>query len=158
MDIHYLGDRREVIPVVASWIYEEWSFLFPGKTVRYVESLLRKRVHKNKLPMTLVAFESGRPVGTVSLKTFDLETRKDLKPWAASLYVAEPWRKKGVGSALIKAAEQKAVELKISKLFLFTIDELVPFYLKLGWKVKEETEHNSYTIIIMEKELKKDVS
>jgi GNAT superfamily N-acetyltransferase len=148
-------DRREVIPVLADWIYNEWSFLYPGKTSHYIESLLRKRLNKKKLPITLVAFQAGKPVGTVSLKASDMKTRRYLRPWVASLYVAKRWRGKGVGSSLMKAVEQKAAKLGIRKLFLFTADSdlAARFYSKLGWQVKGKTIYQSYPVIIMEKEL-----
>lgn len=155
IDIEYLGDHRDVIPIVAKWIYDEWFFLYPGKTSEYIESLLRERLHKRTLPITLVAFQEGKAVGTVSLKPFDMETRSDLTPWVTSLYVVKRWRGKGIGASLMKAAEEKAVKLGIHTLFLFTADpELAGrFYRRLGWQVKEKTVYNSYRVIIMEKRL-----
>lgn len=102
-----------------------------------------------------MAFEAGELVGTVSLRTFDMETRKDLPHWLASLYVVKPWRRRRIGSGLVKAAEKKAAELEICKLFLFTTDVVLPslFYSKLGWIVKEKTIYHSYPVIIMEKDL-----
>ena len=156
MDIQYLGDHRETIPVLAAWIYDEWSYLYPGTTLQDFEGLFLERINKKSLPLTLVALEAGEPVGTASLKAFDMETRNDLTPWLTSLHVAEPWRRRGIGSSLVKAIEQKAVELEIRKLFLFSTDAAlaVPFYSRLGWTVKEETVYHSHPVIIMEKDLR----
>jgi predicted N-acetyltransferase YhbS len=153
MKIEYLGDHPDTIPILAGWIYAEWSFMYPGKTKKYIESLLRKRLNKKRLPITLVAFEAGEPVGTISLKSFDMETKRNLSPWIASLYVERPWRKKGIGSRLIKALEAKAAELNFRKLYLFTVKGLVSFYVRLGWKIKEQTLYHSYSVTIMEKDL-----
>ncbi len=155
MDIQYLGDHQELIPVLAAWIYDEWSYLYPEMTLQYAVSLLRERINKEKLPLTLVAFEAGKPVGTVSLTSFDMETRKDVPHWLTSLYVAKQWRRRMIGSSLAKTAEKKAAELKICKLFLFTTDINLPelFYSKLGWIVKEKTIYHSHPVIIMEKDL-----
>ena len=155
MDIQYLGEHQEVISFLAAWIYDEWSYLYPGMTRQDVASLLRERINKEKLPLTLVAFEAGEPVGTVSLRTFDMETRKDLPHWLTSLYVVKPWRGRRIGSSLVKAAEKKAAGLEIGKLFLFTTDVIfpAPFYSELGWTVKERTIYHSYPVIIMEKDL-----
>jgi predicted N-acetyltransferase YhbS len=156
MDIQYLGDHQETIPVLADWIYNEWSYLYPGATLQDFEGLLRERVNKKSLPLTLVALEAGEPIGTASLKAFDMETRSDLTPWLTSLHVAKPWRRRGLGSNLVKAIEQKAVELEIHKLFLFATDaDLVAlFYSRLGWIVKEKTIYHSYPVIILEKDLR----
>lgn len=156
MDIQYLGDHQEVIPILADWIYNEWSYLYPGATLQDFKGLLLERINKKILPLTFVAIEAGEPVGTASLKAFDMETRSDLTPWLTSLHVAKPWRRKGIGSNLVKAIEQKAVELEIRKLFLFTTDAALAalFYSRLGWSVKEKTQYHSYPVIIMEKDLR----
>lgn len=155
MDIHYLADHRGVVPILAAWIYDEWSFLYPEMTVQGVAGFLRERMNKDKFPLTLVAFEAAEPVGTVSLKMFDMETRKDLTYWLTSLYVVEPWRRKKIGSRLVASAENKAADLGVAKLFLFTIDVNLPglFYAKLGWSEKEKTKYHSCPVTIMEKDL-----
>jgi N-acetylglutamate synthase-like GNAT family acetyltransferase len=153
VDILYLADSPEIIPVLADWIYGEWAFLYPAMTIGDVATFLHTRMNREHLPLTLVAFEAGQPVGTVSLKMYDMETRKDLPYWLTSLYVAGPWRRRRIGSTLLKRAEQKAAELGIERLFLFTLDEALPglFYAKAGWRVKEKTIYHSHHITIMEK-------
>jgi predicted N-acetyltransferase YhbS len=154
MNIQYLADHQEVLPILAAWIYNEWSYLYPGATLQDFEGLLRERINREKLPLTLVAFEAGEPIGTVSLRSFDMETRRDLAHWLTSLYVIKPWRRRGIGSSLVATAEKKAAELAIRKLFLFTTDALPGhFYSKLGWNVKEKTIYRSYPVTIMEKDL-----
>ena len=101
MDIQYLADQREVVPILADWIYDEWSYLYPEMTRQGIISFLQERGNKEKLPLALVAFEAGEPVGTVSLKMFDMETRRDLPYWLTSLYVVKPWRRIGIGSSLL---------------------------------------------------------
>ena len=156
MDIQYLGDHQETIPILAAWIYDEWSYLYPGTTLQDFIGLFLERINKKSLPLTLVALEAGEPIGTASLKAFDMETRSDLTPWLTSLHVAGPWRRRGIGSSLVKAIEQKAAELEIRKLFLFSTDAAlaVPFYSRLGWTVKEEAIYHSHPVIIMEKDLR----
>jgi len=151
-----LEDCQEVIPVLANWIYDEWSYLYPDMTLLDVVNLLQERIYKDKLPLTMVAFDdAGVPIGTVSLRTFDMETRRDLPHWLTSLFVIKPWRRKRIGSCLVKTAEKKASELEISELFLFTTDVILPelFYAKLGWIVKEKTIYHLYPVLIMEKDL-----
>src|SRR5271169_3564372 len=124
-------------------------------TIQYAVRLLRERINKEKLPLTLVAFDAGKPVGTVSLTTFDMETKKDVPHWLTSLYVAKQWRRKMIGTSLVKTAEKKATDLEICKLCLFTTDMILPesFYSKLGWIVKETTMYHSQPVTIMEKDL-----
>ena len=136
IEIDYLGDHKELIPRVADWIYNEWFFLYSGRTARYIETLVRERVHKRRLPITLVAFKVGKPVGTVSLKEFEIDDRRDLTPWIASLYVIPGARKHGVGSSLVRAAQDQALHMGFKRLFLFTADPGLAsrFYSRFGWK------------------------
>ncbi|HXY54114.1 MAG TPA: GNAT family N-acetyltransferase [Nitrospirota bacterium] len=155
VDIQYLADHKDVVSIIADWIYDEWFYLYPEMILQDVVSFLRERMNKEQLPLTLVAFEAGEPVGTVSLKMFDMETRGDLSHWLTSLYVAKPWRRRKIGSRLAETAEEKAADLGVCKLFLFTTDASLPgqFYAKLGWIVKETAIYHSYPVIIMEKDL-----
>jgi predicted N-acetyltransferase YhbS len=157
VNVQYLADHREVVPILAAWIYDEWSYLYPEMTRQDIVSFLQERGNKEKLPLALVAFEAGEPVGTVSLKMFDMETRRDLQYWLTSLYVVKPWRRKGIGSSLLKNAEKEAARLEVGKLFLFTTDGTLPglFYSKFGWSVKETTTYRSCPVIIMEKDLRR---
>ena len=155
MDIQYLADCQDVVPILADWIFDEWSYLYPQMTQQDVVDFLRARGNKEKLPLTLVAFEEGQVVGTVSLKMFDMETRRDLSYWLTSLYVVKPWRRRRIGSSLVDTAEIKAAGLNIGKMYLFTTDVGLPglFYTKLGWMIKEKTVYHSCPVIIMEKDL-----
>jgi predicted N-acetyltransferase YhbS len=155
VDIHYLEDHQEAVPVLAAWIYGEWSYLYPEMTLPRVVSLLRERINKKKLPLTLVAIQAGEPVGTVSLRTFDMDTRRDLSHWLTNLYVVKQWRRRNIGSRLVMTAEQKARELDICSLYLYTTDFILSdlFYSKLGWIEKEKTIYHSHPVIIMEKNL-----
>ena len=154
-DICYLAESPEVVPVLAAWIFNEWSYLYPEMTMEDVVRFLRERVNRERLPLTLVAFEAGRPVGTVSLTTYDMETRSDLSHWLTSLYVVEPFRRRRIGSRLVETAEQKAAQLGIDRLYLFTTGTALAglFYANLGWTVKERTTYHSHPVMIMEKDL-----
>ncbi len=152
MDIAYLADHKEVIPTLAQWFYQEWAYLHPGRTLEDVERLFGERTNTTKIPVTLVAFEDGELLGTVCLKVHDMDTRLDLAPWLAGLYVAAAWRRKGVGATLVSAIEKKAHELQVEKLYLCT-PESEGFYSRLGWHVNERTEYHSHPITIMEKQI-----
>lgn len=86
----------------------------------------------------------------VALKICDLESRADLTPWLASLYVDKKHRNQGIGTQLVHAIEQEAVKLGVKKLFLFT-PGTESFYARLGWVVKERTELHGHPATIMEK-------
>jgi len=155
--ISYLGHRPETLTRVATWIYREWSFLYPGRTRRHVEEMLHDRLHVRKLPLTFVALAGGKPVGTVSLKELDVPRRRGLTVWIASLYVVPGNRNKGIGSDLMLAAERKAARLGIRRLRLLTVSPglALRFYRKRGWTVMETIREQPHPIIIMQKNLRR---
>lgn len=150
MDIEYLADHKDVISTLAEWFYEEWAYLHPDRTLEDVERLISERTNKDKIPVALIAFDGNELIGTVCLKTHDMETRLDLTPWLAGLYVAKPRRRKGIGTALVKAIERKANELTIKNLYLYT-PESEGFYSRLGWRIKERVAYHGCPVAIMEK-------
>jgi GNAT superfamily N-acetyltransferase len=152
MRITYLADHKDFIPKLAEWFYQEWFKLYPGKTINDVETAIGERTNRDPIPVALIALEGAELVGTVCLKTHDMDTRLDLWPWVAGLYVAQAWRRRGIGTALVKAMEQKAKAFGIQKLYLYT-PSAESFYLRMGWRTTETTEYHGARVTIMEKEI-----
>ena len=152
MEIEYLADHTDTIPILARWSYEEWAYLHPERTISDVEQLMLERSNKNKIPLCLIAFENEKVVGMIALKDHDLESRPNLSPWLAGLYVEERHRKRGIGKALVSAIEIVAAELGVNRLYLYTPGQEL-FYLQLGWSITEHTEWNGHMVTVMEKEV-----
>ena len=112
-------------------------------------SSYRERAQVDALPLALVAFAEGKLVGTVSLKVQDLDTRPEITPWLASLFVVPEWRGRGVASLLIRRVVAEARRLKLPTLFLWT-SAAEALYLKLGWRTVERTEYCGKRIVIMQ--------
>lgn len=152
MKIAYLADHRYAIPEMAAWFYREWAYLYPDKTIDDVRRAIEERANRDAIPIALVAFEGTALVGTICLKTHDMDTRLDLSPWLAGLFVTESRRRQGIGTALVKAIEQKADALGIRKLYLYT-PSAASFYVRMAWQDRETTEYHGAKVTIMEKEM-----
>ncbi len=98
----------------------------------------------------MVAFQEDQPAGTASIYVHDLETRPDLSPWLAAVYVDPLFRRQGIGSALVQAIEREACRLQIARLYLFTPDQ-EPFYTRLGWSLLERQEYWNESVVVMTK-------
>nr|WP_282449459.1 GNAT family N-acetyltransferase [Roseibium sp. CAU 1639] len=73
------------------------------------------------MPRCLVAFgPEGKPLGTVSLR--DTSPGSDRYPgvWLTALFVPEAFRRVGIGTALIAAAERQAAGLGFGELLVST--------------------------------------
>ena len=152
MNIEYLANHKEVIPTLTQWFYEEWAYLHPDWTIADVERLLEERAHTDRIPVALVAFDGPELLGTVCLKVHDMDTRLDLTPWLAGLYVSAPRRRQGIGAALVAAIEKTAHDFSVDRLYLYT-PESENFYSRLGWNVKERVEYHGYPVALMQKKI-----
>ena len=154
--IDYLANRAELADALAKFSWAEWRSFYDARGLTFDDALksYRDRAKTDSLPLALLAFHGEELVGTVSLKINDLETRPEITPWLASLFVVPDWRRKGVASLLVQRAVEEARRLKLPTLFLWTTSAEA-LYLKLGWRAVERTEHCGKRIVIMQIDLRK---
>jgi GNAT superfamily N-acetyltransferase len=124
----------------------------PDMTLESRAAQLGARIGKKSIPLTVVAFDQDKPIGSACLVEQDLDLRPELAPWVASVFVHSDYRRRGVGSALMKRLEAEAAKMGIKKLYLFTPDR-VDFYTTLDWKVFGREIHRSHEVTLMEKAL-----
>ena len=82
-------------------------------------------------PVTFVAVEGDRAVGTVGFWRCDLISRQDLFPWLAALYVDESVRGKGVSEALQQHVIAYAQARGYPRLWLWST--FGGYYERYGW-------------------------
>ena len=153
IEIVALFDRPKFIPLVAGWNWTEWRDLLPCASCEAFADDLRAKTRRDGIPITLLAFDDGVPVGTVSLLADDLESRSELTPWLASLYVAPEKRGRGLGKMLAQHAVDAARGFGIGKLYLYTPGQ-ESFYQQLGWEFFETTQFRGRAITIMRQHLR----
>lgn len=93
-------------------------------------------------------------MGVASLRVHDLEGRENLTPWLGGVYVAPDSRRRGVGTALVRAVEEKARELGFEEIYLFTLDR-EDWYASLGWSTIETIHWRGDPGVVMHKRLKR---
>lgn len=150
LNITYLADRPDLLPIVSAWVYGEWGAHMPGLTLEDLTRIFSGHLSRERIPLTMVAFQEDQPAGTASIYVHDLETRPDLSPWLAAVYVDPLFRRQGIGSALVQAIEREACRLQIARLYLFTPDQ-EPFYTRLGWSLLERQEYWNESVVVMTK-------
>ena len=150
--LKFLADVPDCIPLLAQWLYDEFHYLIPGKTVEYVIESLHTRINVNKLPLCMVAFQNNEPCGTVSIKISDMDIREYLSPWLASLYVSKTHRSSGIGTYLVKSIQDVCRQLNNHEMFLYTPNAEL-FYSRLGWKQLEKVSYRNTDVTILRREL-----
>ena len=85
-----------------------------GSLKNYVNSCIRGMKKGTKL-LLVAESEDGKIIGVVSGRviTYAGIYRREKVLYVDNIYVVEEWRSKGVGSALLSAAEKKAHEMDI---------------------------------------------
>ena len=145
--IEYLADHLELIPILAQYNYDEWSC--DWKNLNETVSAYTKAVHKDQIPLTLVALDDeNNLLGFVSLVDREVNSCENLSPWLAGLYVLPEYRGKGVGRELVKRIMREAEHLEIKRFYLETgNDSRVDFYAAFGWK---KLKHKGINDVVME--------
>lgn len=142
--IDHLFNHPTAIPTVTAWIYKEFWADQPGYSPAYFAVLLRQANQPDRIPVSLVALVDQSPVGTINLIDNDDPKRPHLHPWLAALVVAPPYRRQGVGTALVTALATQAQRMGYAHLFLGT--DQPDFYTRFG---AQHFEQASPTLCIM---------
>lgn len=152
MEIKYLTDDPEVVSTLAGWIYDEWGHLVPGRTLETAHEKVRQAAGSTGIPLTLVCFLDGEPVGTASIDSADMSTHPELAPWMASVYVKSTMRRQGLGTALCKRVHEELERLGVTTAYLFTPDQ-EEYYRRLGWKTFLREDYRGESVVIMRLDL-----
>jgi GNAT superfamily N-acetyltransferase len=155
MRIDYLEAHPDFIPILSQWHHEQWSYLNPSRTVEDRIKEFKQETTGKGIPVTFVAMSENVLLGSSSIVANDMDTRMDLSPWLASVYVAPQHREQGVGSALVRRTVEEAKKLEIETFYLFTPDR-EKFYKRLGWTVLEVSEYRGENNVIMKLRLTSD--
>lgn len=141
------------LPRLAAWHHQEWQHLNPpdyrleDRLAEY--ALVRPDV---RIPAMWIAHTHGEPLGSVRLVDHDMDNRRELGPWMASLYVHPDHRGRGIASALIRYLENQARAWQIPEIFLFTEHDAA-FYARRGWIVRAQERYRDQDVTIMVRQL-----
>lgn len=148
ISLDFIGHHPEHIETIAQWHQAEWHHINPGATTESRVATYSNYLSEETIPCCILALSSEQPVGSASLVASDMETRPELGPWLASLYVHPDWRRQGIATQLIKRILSIAKHCKIQRLYLFTPDQKA-FYADRGWHALEHCQFHGEPVDIM---------
>jgi GNAT superfamily N-acetyltransferase len=97
--------------------------------------------------------EKSEVVASIAICDFDdFEEFRQYKPWIAAFIVREDLRGSGIGSQVLKLAEERAIEYGITKIYLWTEGER-EFYGKRGYQFLDQLSKPGRIIDLMYKDL-----
>ncbi len=148
LNIDYLGNHSQFIPVIAKWHQDEWHHISPDLSTQSRIKLYRSYKNSAAIPNCLLALINHKPVGSACLVASDMDTHTHMGPWLASVYVHEDYRCQGIASQLIEQCLQNAQQTGAKTLYLFTPDKTM-FYQKRGWRLIESSLYHGEKVDIM---------
>lgn len=143
-----LRDAPHHLAQLAAWHHRQWSYLNPGMTLKERIQEMQAYLSPGPIPSLYLVELNGELVGSASLSRRDMDSHQELCPWLASVYVAEPFRRRGVGAKLVQYVTAKAKALGQQRVYLFTPDQ-APFYRHLGWQVVVEENYRDHPVTVM---------
>ena len=114
---------------VTDWI---WQAFGTSDSRDFFASIVATSQREGELPLTFVAIEGEKLVGTVGLWRCDLISRQDLYPWLAALYIDENQRGRGLGEKLQQHVIDYARTLGYPQLYLYSACK--DYYERFGWE------------------------
>ena len=148
MRTEYLADYPEALPILAEWQHREWGHLRAGDSLEKRKARLEGYCNRDRIPLTVVALDGPEVLGSASLVLHDMETRMELAPWLAGVFVGEQYRRRGIGAELVRRIMAEAGRLQVALLYLYTVHS-EKFYTALGWKSMERTSYRDQDVVIM---------
>ncbi|MDM5327142.1 GNAT family N-acetyltransferase [Neobacillus sp. CF12] len=129
MEIIELRDRNDLFEEAIKVFWDVWG---NEDNYKFYEDCMIHSITSKDLPRFFVALENSEIIGTYALLRNDLNSRQDLCPWLACLFVDREYRGKKIGSMLLDHGLKEAEKKGYKKLYLTS--DLENFYEKYGWK------------------------
>ncbi len=154
--IDLLADHPEVIPVLTKLFESEWEPYYGPSGPGNAKTDIVNSANRTKLPIAVVAINSGKVCGTAALKMESITTYPDYFPWLAALLVDPAYRRQGIGEQLIDEIEKLAKQLGNKKIYVGTGEKSGMSEVTLenrGWKIIDKSEYFMGIVSVYKKSL-----
>jgi len=127
--IFEVHERQDLYEQSVQFIWKQWG---DQKNYNFYKNCIDHSSAGSGLPKFYIAVQDKQSiVGCYALLRSDLNSRQDLHPWFACLFVAEECRGKRIGDLLQKNAIEQVKRMDFDHLYLCT--DLEGYYERLEW-------------------------
>jgi GNAT superfamily N-acetyltransferase len=102
---------------------------------------------EDTLPIGMLLFSGGSPVGAGALKAESISTHRHLRPWATAGYIVPELRRRGVGAVLLRALVEHANGLGFQHAYCAT-SSAASLLTRLSCQVIEVTQHDGKSLTV----------
>jgi N-acetylglutamate synthase-like GNAT family acetyltransferase len=140
LTIDFLADHLDTIATLVKCFREQWPAYYAGRSDAQMERDFRAEAARDRLPSRLVAFQSRQFAGTIVLRQQAHESLAAFQPELGGLYVPEHLRGQGIGTALVRAGMQLALNQGYQTVYA-TTKAAVDILIHLGWEFVQTVEY-----------------
>lgn len=152
MEIVPLADKKELITELAELHHAEWKHFNLSLTLQGRAEAIANAAGRKGIPSIFIATSANQLVGSAALVQNDMDSKPELSPWLAAVYVKENFRHQGVATELIARCENEAVRSSAKVWYLYT-EFAAELYQKLGWRHRERCEYRGVMVDVMYKKI-----
>lgn len=145
MEIVPLADRDEFIGELAELHHAEWNHFSTTLTLNERAENINRASGREGIPCIFIAISEGQLLGSAALVQGDMETKPNLSPWLAAVYVKEEYRHGGIATELITRCESEAAKSGATAFYLYT-EFASKLYAKLGWNQMERCKYKGVMV------------
>ncbi|BBH20309.1 hypothetical protein Back11_16540 [Paenibacillus baekrokdamisoli] len=135
IEIYDIREQKARLDEIVDYFWKQWGS--ESNYHFYRDCMEHSCQTDNNLPRFYVAMEDSKIVGSYALLRSDLNSRQDLEPWFACLYVSPELRGRKLGTQLQNHAKDQARIAGYPALYLST--DLDGYYERNEWIAKGHT-------------------
>ncbi|TDQ34175.1 acetyltransferase (GNAT) family protein [Aureibacillus halotolerans] len=122
-------DNPELVDDAIQFFWKQWGS--EGNFNFYKDCITQSCKTESEIPRFYLAIEDDNIIGSYAILRSDLNSRQDLSPWFACLYVRPEARGKKIGDLLQAHAINETRDKGYVKLYLCT--DLMGYYERTNW-------------------------
>jgi len=150
--IGFLTDHLDTIPTLTKWFRAQWPDYFASWSQAEMEQDFLEDASRDRLPIRLVALESGELTGTIVLRESGAESSPEFQPELGGLYVVNSHRGHGIGTELVRSGMKLALDQGYSTIYATTV-KAAGILERLGWEFIKTVVHSDGEVALYQYKL-----